>query len=531
MEILTGRQMRRVDQRAIRERGIAGVELMEAAGRGIAGAMLEEIPRLGSRQLIVLCGKGNNGGDGFVAARYLARDGASPRVVLLARAADVSGDAATQLARTRGAGIVIEELADEDAWAEAAISPDADAVVLDAILGTGIDGGARGFFARVIDDLSRWPATVVAVDLPSGADADSGRLQGPVIRAHRTYTLCRPKPCLILEPAASHAGPWRVIDIGIPDDAVAAETPELEWLDAVAASKLVPTRPPDAHKGTMGHLLVVAGSRGKSGAATLLARAALRSGVGLVTAAVPRSIHAIVASSQAELMTEPLPENRRGALSLGASARALALLSQRDALALGPGLGTDSASRAAVLDLLAKCSAPCVLDADGLNALATGPRRRASSAPRPKTLVLTPHPGEAARLLRTTAAAIQADRLGSARQLASETGAIVALKGRRTIVSHPDGRAAFVATGNPGMATGGTGDALTGVIGALLARRLTAFDAARLGTYVHGAAGDLAAERHGEEGMIAGDLVDALPEAWREIGERRLGVERWTQGA
>jgi ADP-dependent NAD(P)H-hydrate dehydratase / NAD(P)H-hydrate epimerase len=530
MEILTGRQMRRVDARAIRERGIPSLDLMEAAGRGVAAAMMSEFPELASRQVVVLCGKGNNGGDGLVAARHLALAGVSPRVILLARGPDLAGDAATNLARARTAGLPVEEIADEASWSKAAVRPGPGAVVVDAILGTGVQGGARGLAATVIEAVRELAATIVAIDLPSGADADAGSLPGPAVRAHRTYTLCRPKLALVLEPAASHAGPWRVIDIGIPDDVVEAEAAELEWLDDSAVLRLAPPRPRDAHKGTMGHLLVVAGSRGKSGAATIAARAALRSGTGLVTVAVPRSVQAIIASSQAEVMTEPLPETRNGALARSAAAVALRLLAARDALALGPGLGVDAETRAAVLAIVSKRTLPCVLDADGLNAFAADRRSRARLAAGESMLILTPHPGEAARLLESTAAAIQADRLGSARRLAAATGATVVLKGRRTVVARPDGRSAFVASGNPGMATGGTGDALTGVIGALLARGLPGFDAARLGTYVHGAAGDLAAERHGEDGLIAGDLVDALPDAWRAIVARDRGVERWTRG-
>jgi NAD(P)H-hydrate epimerase len=408
---------------------------------------------------------------------------------------------------------------------------DRETIVVDALLGTGVSGGARGLIARGIETINASAATIVAIDLPSGADADSGRLPGVTVRAHRTLTLCRPKPCLVLEPAASHAGTWRVLDIGIPDEAVAAEGSDLFWCDDAAAAALVPGRPPDAHKGTLGHLLAVAGSRGKSGAAALLARAALRSGVGLVTVATPRSIQPIVAAAQSEVMTQPLGETRLGGLSRAGALAARKLLATRDALALGPGLGTESATREGLVALLAASRVPAVLDADGLNAFAAERRPRVRLRARRHPLVLTPHPGEAARLLGTTAAAIQADRLGCARRLAGETGAVVVLKGRRTVVAHPDGRASLNATGNPGMATGGTGDALTGVLGALLARGLAAFDAGRLGTYVHGAAGDLAAEQFGENGMIAGDLIDALPLAWRTIAARRRGGDRWTPGA
>jgi len=530
MEILTGAKMRQIDARALGEHRIPGLALMEAAGRGAADALAEEVPGLAARRVVVFCGKGNNGGDGLVAARHLRRLGVSLRVFLLARGAALAGDAAANLARARDEGLTIEEIEDEGAWSRTALDLDRDTIVVDALLGTGIAGGARGLIARAIDTINGSPATIVAIDLPSGADADSGRLAGPTVRAHRTLTLCRPKPCLILEPAASHCGPWRVLDIGIPDEAVAAERADLEWLDAEAAARLVPVRQPDAHKGTMGHLLAVAGSRGKSGAAVILARAALRSGVGLVTVATPRSIQSIVAAAQSEIMTEPLADTRSGALGRAAAGAALGLLATRDALALGPGLGTEGGTRAAVFFLLAGRATPAVLDADGLNAFAADRRPRARLLAGPHPLVLTPHAGEAARLLGTNAAAIQSDRLGSARRLASETAAVVVLKGRRTVVANPDGRASFNATGNPGMATGGTGDALTGIVGALLARGLSGFDAARLGTYVHGAAGDFAAERFGEDGLIASDLVDALPEAWRTLAGRHMGVIRCTRG-
>jgi NAD(P)H-hydrate epimerase len=530
MEILTAASMRRVDARTIGEYRIPGLSLMESAGRATAEALVEEIPRLASRRVVVFCGKGNNGGDGLVTARHLKRRGVAPEVFLVARGDDLEGDAAVNLARAREDGVTIVEVADESAWSRNVLEIDRDAIVVDALLGTGVTGGARGMIARAIDAINASPATVVAIDLPSGADADSGRLAGPTVRAHRTLTLCRPKPCLVMEPAASHAGPWRVLDIGIPNEAVEEERADLEWLDAEVAARLVPARPRDAHKGMMGHLLAVAGSRGKSGAAALLARAALRSGVGLVTVATPRSVQTIVAAAQFEVMTEPLVESRSGALGRTAAVHALGLLAARDALALGPGLGTEVGTRAAVVAMLAGRSAPAVLDADGLNAFAADSRPRARLHAGRHPLVITPHPGEAARLLGTTAREIQSDRLGNARRLAAETGAIVVLKGLGTVVARPDGRASFNATGNAGMATGGTGDALTGILGALLARGMTGFDAARLGTYVHGAAGDLAAACFGEDGLIAGDLIDALPRAWSVLAGRRRGANRWTLG-
>jgi len=531
MEILTAKAMRRVDARAIDELGIPGGTLMESAGRGVAAGLLEEIPGLSARRVVVFCGKGNNGGDGLVAARYLARAGVTVRVVLLARRSEVTGLAAGALESAVQAGVPIGEIEDERAFALHPISLAREDIVVDALLGTGVKGAARGLVARAIETINDSGATVVAIDLPSGTDSDAGPLPGIAIRAHRTFTLCRPKPCLVLEPAASHAGPWRVIDIGIPGAAVAAEGSDLAWCDEVAASELMPGRPADAHKGTFGHLLAVAGSKGKSGAAVILARAALRSGVGLITVATPRSVQPIVAAGQAEVMSLPLGETKRGGIGRLSAEKLRELLRSRQALALGPGLGTEAATRAVVSAMLAARKVPAVLDADGLNAFSPEHRPRPRLQAGRSALVLTPHPGEAARLLGTTAAAVQADRLGSARRLATETGAVVVLKGRRTIVAHPDGRASLNASGNPGMASGGTGDALTGVIGALLARGLDGFDAARLGTYVHGAAGDLASESFGEDGMIAGDLIDALPSVWRKVADRRRGVDRWTPGA
>jgi NAD(P)H-hydrate epimerase len=530
MEILTAEKMRRVDARTIGERRVPGIDLMEAAGRGVAEAMVVEIAGLARRHVVVFCGKGNNGGDGLVAARHLQRLGRAPRVLLFAKETDLAGDAAISLSRAREEGVTVEEVADEGAWSKTDLGLDRDSVVVDALLGTGVKGGARGLVARVIGAINDSPATIVAIDLPSGADADTGALAGPTVRAHRTMTLCRPKPCLVLEPAASHAGPWRVLDIGIPDDLVAEEAADLEWFDAETASRLMPLRPHDAHKGTMGHLLAVAGSRGKSGAAVLLARAALRSGVGLVTVATPRSIQPIVATAQPEIMTETLAESRSGAISRVAVPDILRLLATRDALALGPGLGTESGTRATVLALLAKRLAPAVLDADGLNAVSHVRRPLAGFAVGRPPLVLTPHPGEAGRLVGASAAQIQSDRLASARRLAAATSAIVVLKGRHSLVVQPDGRASFNSSGNAGMATGGMGDALTGIIGALLARGLSGFDAARLGTYVHGAAGDLVATRFGKEGLIAGDVIDALPGVWRVLTKRREGAGLWTRG-
>lgn len=516
MELLTGEQMRRVDRRAIDELGIPGLALMDAAGRGVAEGLLADFGEAALRELLIVCGSGNNGGDGLVAARYLAERGIRARVVLLARVAALRGDAAASAVATRDAGIPIEEAPDESAWAAVASMLPRHRVVLDAILGTGIRGGAKGLAARAIDDLTRARRIVAAVDLPSGIDADRGVLDGLAVRAEITYTLCRPKLALALEPAASLAGRVRVVPIGIPDEVVAAERPALDWTDGDAAAGILPLRRRDDHKGRFGHLLAVAGSRNKPGAAILVARGALRSGAGLVTLATPRSAQGTVSAGQAEAMTEPLAETREGALAAGAATAVLRLAAAREAIAIGPGLGLSPETRRAVTAILAKRGTPAVIDADALGTVAEKPRRLdilAKGAP----AVITPHPGEAARLLETSSASVQDDRLGAARRLAEATGTVVVLKGNRTVVAEPAGRVAFNASGNPGMATAGSGDVLTGVIGALLAAGIPAYDAARAGVFAHGDAGDRAASRTGHAGLIAGDIVEALPESFRGL--------------
>ena len=517
MEVVTGEQMRRIDRRAI-ESGIPSLRLMEAAGRGVAEALLRDYPDAARRGVLVLCGKGNNGGDGLVAARHLARLGVVPRVLLLATAGELAPDAAPNLAAARKAGLEVQELGDEGGWEAARSVLRDDLIVLDAILGTGVSGGARGLARSVIRDVNRSGCPVVAVDVPSGMNADVAELEGTVVRAERTYTLCRPKLPLLLGPGAAHAGALRVIPIGIPDEAVAAEPTDLEWLEARAMARLLPPRARASHKGDYGHLLAVAGSRGKSGAAVLLARGALRCGVGLMTVAAPRSAVDRIAVQQAEVMTEALPETAEGWLAADAAEAALEQLSGSSALALGPGLGTATGTRHAVRAIVEGAQVPLVIDADALNCLA-GTADIAPLPERPRPAVLTPHPGEAARLLGLTVPEVQGARLEAVRSLARLTGAVVALKGHQTLIARRDGRVAINSTGNAGMATGGTGDVLTGAVGAFLARGLDGWDAARLAVFVHGDAGDRAARRRGEDGLIASDLVDELPAALAGLRE------------
>jgi NAD(P)H-hydrate epimerase len=374
----------------------------------------------------------------------------------------------------------------------------------------------RGLLGRVIRELAERRGPTVAVDVPSGVGSDSGRLPGHALRADVSVTFAALKCGHVLPPAAERCGEVEVEDIGIPQRLLAARAWLVEAADAAAAW---PRRPRGAHKGSFGHLLLVAGSRGKTGAAILAGTAGLRAGAGLVTVATAAPALVRIAAGRSELMTEGLAATGVASVAQAALGRALGLAADRDAVALGPGLGQHLGTRRFVAGFVRSCTPPLLVDADALNALAALPRGggfRALRARRAPT-VLTPHPGEAARLLVTSTNAVQRERLECARRLAALSGAVVVLKGHRTLVVEPDGRAAVNPSGNPGLATAGSGDVLAGVVGALLARGLGAWQAAVAGVFVHGRAADLLAERRGEEGLLAGDVADALPDAIRSL--------------
>ena len=505
--LFTAAEMRALDARAIATLGIPGPRLMEHAGRGAAAVITREAAPIRGKRVLVLCGKGNNGGDGFVVARHLKAKGARPRVLLFARRAEVGGDAAQALSRWRGA---VEEIHDDGAVARALETTD---LVVDALLGTGLTGPARGIVAQAIDRLNaftgRSGVPVVALDLPSGLASDGGAVLGPTVRATLTTTFAGLKRSLMLHPAAELAGRVVVVPIGIPPEEVGRglSTFALEEDDV---RRLFPPRPTEAHKGTYGHLLVIAGSAGKTGAAALAGRSALRSGVGLCTVATPASQQPIVAGFSMELMTEPIPETSAQTLAVKAREHLVELALARDAVALGPGLSLDPESQALARALVAEVPRPMVVDADALSALA-GHLDLLGEVPGPR--VLTPHPGEMARMLGTSIAQVQADRIEIVRRFCEQHRVHLVLKGARSVLGAPDGRVFVNPTGNPGMATGGSGDVLTGMIGAFLARRFDPLAALQAGCYLHGLAGDLAAADRGEEGLLAGDIVEAIPAA------------------
>jgi ADP-dependent NAD(P)H-hydrate dehydratase / NAD(P)H-hydrate epimerase len=519
--VLTAAQMQEADRRTIEEIGLPGAVLMENAGAAVARVLRERFP--GARRPAILCGKGNNGGDGFVVARRLAD--LRPTTWLLGGRGEVRGDAALHLGAFERSGGRVTEVADDAAWERARGAVAAADVIVDALLGTGLRREPTGLVARAIAEVigaADAGTPVVAVDLPSGLSSDSGETPWPCVRAAVTVTFGALKHGHVLPPGCDRVGELVVAEIGIPPSAVDGSAPQLFLLEASDAARAFPVRAPGSHKGTYGHLLVVAGSVGKTGAAILAATGALRAGVGLVTVATPETALALVAAGRPELMTEPLPVAPSGELSPEALERALALAAACDAAVIGPGLGQSAGARAFVRAFVSRCPVPLLVDADGLNALGASDREDAAleALRRSAPTVLTPHPGEMGRLVGGSAADVQKSRLETARRLAQESGAVVVLKGQRTIVARADGKAAVNPTGNPGLATGGTGDVLAGIVGALVARH-DAWTAATAGVYVHGLAGDRASARlGGPESLLAGDVVAALPEAIHEVGGR-----------
>ncbi|HVT58816.1 MAG TPA: NAD(P)H-hydrate dehydratase [Thermoanaerobaculia bacterium] len=512
MRILTAEAMRAVDQAAISGLGIPSLVLMENAAIGVADAIGEVYP--GAESAAIFCGPGNNGGDGLALARQLATRGYAVEVFVATGGKEPEGDAAVQLAICRRLGLPVAVLSGQDEIAACCAAARELDLVVDALFGTGLGRPLGGLFAALVEALNELPRPRVAVDLPSGLSGSRSDCWGPHILADLTVTFAAPKLAHLFPPAAAAVGELVVTDLGFPPHLIEQAPGDLHLLVGEEIAELLPRRAAESHKGDYGHLLLVAGSVGKAGAAILAARAAVRAGAGLVTAAVPEPIVTAVDLGSVESMTLPLPAGASGQLAGDAVDRVLAATAGKSALALGPGLGQEEETVAAIRRLAAEAALPLVLDADGINAFAGRP---GDLAGRRAPTVLTPHPGELGRLLGISTAEVQGDRPAAARRAARESGAMVVLKGSLTLVAVPGGALYVNPTGNPGMASGGTGDVLTGTLAGLLAQRLPALDAALLGVYLHGLAGDLALRRRGGPALAAGDLIDLLPEAFAEL--------------
>ena len=509
MKIVTAAQMQEMDRRTIEEFGIPGRVLMENAGRGATRLFLDRIYGDGPGRVGIAAGRGNNGGDGFVVARYLAGKGIQTTVYLLAESERIGGDAAANFNLLKASDVPVVQISDarelesrqkemlrEDYW-------------IDAILGTGLTSNVRGYYRSVIEFLNISKAPVFSIDIPSGLDSDTGQPRGICVQAAATATFGHAKIGHVLYPGVRYCGAVDIVDIGIPA-AMAAEPHDRQSLiTGHHISAILGKRPADTHKGRTGHVLVVAGATGKTGAAIMTTTSALRAGAGLVTLAIPQSLNAILETRVIEAMTLPLPDQGTGSVLEEAFDLIVETAATKQAMALGPGLGTAAHTRNLVSRIIRETDIPLVIDADGLNNLAGHPGWLDG---RKGATVLTPHPGEMARLTGLTVADIQRDRIGAARRLALQSKVYVVLKGARTVIASPDGCIWINPTGNPGMASGGMGDVLTGLIAGFLGQGLAPERACRAGVYIHGLAADMLAART-PWGYLATEVMDTIPRA------------------
>jgi len=501
--------MRQIDHEAIDGREIPSEKLMESAGRGIAECILHDlITKPSSAKVNVFCGKGNNGGDGYVVARYLHKAGADVSVYFLGPIDKLSEDARLNFDRAAGLGLDLNEIASAENLPENLESD----IIVDAVFGTGFAGAPRGLSADMIAYVNRQDALVASVDLPSGLNADTGEFEGEVVEADYSYPLALPKFGLFVTPGRELAGNVEVVPIGIPDDVVESFPLKCDLITEDLVSDLLPLRRPDGHKGDFGRLLVIAGSTGMTGAAAMAGESALRSGCGLCRVACPATTQPVLAGKLTEVMTHPLPDvAKKGVLALRGIGEIRKLASENNALVIGPGIGQHHETQELIRRLVSNLQRPAIIDADGLNALA-GHLDIVKGCPSP--LVLTPHPGEFQRLTETAVPDNIEKRIDVAIEFASQHDLVLILKGSPTLVAGPDGFCFLNPTGNNGMATGGSGDVLSGIIGSFLAQGMRPIDAAVTGVYVHGLAGDFAAEELTPRAMIAGDMIDCLPQVF-----------------
>ncbi|MGA1842672.1 MAG: NAD(P)H-hydrate dehydratase [bacterium] len=510
MKVVNSEQMRSLDQKAIKGLGIPGVILMENAGRGVVENMFSFWDSLGSKKIGICCGAGNNGGDGFVVARHLINRGFKPEVFLFADIKKVCGDAKVNLDILINMGGRIYVITDQDILTSYSEILKGCDIFVDAIFGTGLRPPVKGFLADVIQFINGLNKKVIAVDIPSGLSSDSPKLDGPYIKADITVTFALPKVSHLLPPAMDYVGELRLVDIGIPRFIVDEAEYEMITLDRAFLAPLMHKRSPDTHKGDYGHCLIIAGSEGKTGAAYMTAQAALRMGAGLVTLALPKSLNDLMEVKLTEAMTLPLQETAERTISINAWPKIEEFLSRVDAVAIGPGLSQHPETGEFVRKIIKEADLPLVVDADAINLIAGELYLINESGHCP---VLTPHPGEMARLTDCSVHDVLEGRPEIVKKEAVRGKCYLVLKGYQTIMANPEGDLFLNSTGNPGMASGGMGDVLTGMVAGFLAQGYPRQEAMLLAVYLHGLAGDLAAKVKGEEGLIATDLLDIIPDA------------------
>jgi len=509
MKVATAEQMQELDRKAIEGYKIPGIVLMENAGRGATEVISTAFPDIQNKKIAIVAGKGNNGGDGFVIARHLLNRGISVKVYLLTDPKALRGDSEINyhiFSRMKGEVISVPSSKD---YQKVKRDLEKFDLLIDGIFGTGLDAEVRGYYREVIDHLNTLQKPIVAVDIPSGLDANTGKPLGTAIRASLTVTFGLPKVGHLISPGPDYVGTLKVIDIGIPRKLVEEEKIQTHLLESEEIRRwLSAPRRPDTHKGDYGHLLVISGSVGKTGAAAMVCEAALRIGAGLVTLAIPKSLNAIMEMKLTEVMTEPLPETPKQSLSLRAFNSILRLCENKKAVVIGPGLGTFKETQSLVLKLIKTLDLPVVLDADGITALATQPKILPTAN---RSLILTPHPGEMARLIQSTPKEVQEDRIGISRNFSQSRQVHLLLKGHRTLITTPKGEVFINPTGNPGMASGGTGDVLTGMIGGLICQGFEILPSLQIAVYLHGLAGDVVASEKGEKSLVASDIIEKIP--------------------
>lgn len=505
MKVAGAAQMRRLDEIAIKKYNIPGIILMENAGIGVVRAMTRHFGDPSGKKIFIICGKGNNGGDGFVIARHLKQAKADVRVLLLGKFEELTGDAAVNGSILKNSGGEISENTEKlDSKLRHSH------IIVDAIFGTGLKAEITGNIKNVINKINTSGKAVVSVDIPSGISADTGKVMGAAVKAELTVTFALAKLGLFLPPGSSHCGELQIADIFIPDEAVKSLNIKTE----IFTPEFLPRRHKDSYKNSFGHVLIIAGSRGMAGACCLAAMAALKTGAGLVTVAIPESLNNILQSRVIEAMSIPLPETTEGSFSKDGADILIPMLKKFDAIAIGPGISTNPQTGGFLKKIIQSAKSPLVIDADGLNLL--DPKwLKGINTP----VVLTPHPGEMARLSGGGTAEVERDRMGAATRFAQEHSVSLVLKGAHTLIARADGHLFINRTGNPGMATAGSGDVLTGMIVSLLAMKKDVAEALKLGVCLHGLAGDCAAEKNGENSMSASDIINSISSILRPQAE------------
>jgi len=509
MYLVTAQEMQEMDRLTIESFGIPGRILMENAGLGATRILLEKFDGLARKRVGVVAGRGNNGGDGFVIARYLFQKGINVSVFLLSPRDRVAGDAAANLTLLAPLNVPVIEMPDENAFSAHRTRMLRQDIWIDAILGTGLKSDVKGYLSDIINFINETNKPVFAVDIPSGLNANTGYPCGGCVRAHVTATFAFAKTGHILFPGAQFTGDLEIVDIGIPTHIAERVSPRQYCLTWDWVRDHFPPRSPDAHKGSTGHLLVVAGATGKTGAASMTAMSALRAGAGLVTLGIPERLNAVLESQVIEAMTCPLPDTENGMLRAASFDIIMKLLADKKCLAIGPGIGVSDDTRTIIQRLVQESTTSMVIDADGLNCL-VGHTEILKNRKAP--IILTPHPGEMARLMDTTSRHVQKDRITCAREFAKNFDVHVVLKGAKTVIAHPDGNVFVNPTGNAGMASGGMGDVLTGIIAGLIVQDFPPESASHAGVFLHGAAADALAETVGPFGFLATEVMSAVPE-------------------